>query len=197
MSGDAAAVDLWWLPLGAGGHFVRLNGKVFEAVAARRQRRRPQPLFHSALEVHLEGVTTVIEMGPVPRRGGPPAERGVVAGGPVGWGPLGRFALFRYEVRRWAGGAIPDRDEAVGGPRRMGDDPALARRVLELIPAVPTAVWGRDGLGTGDMWNSNSLIAWALARAGIDAGAVEPPEGGRAPGWRAGVVVAARDATHH
>jgi len=28
-----AAIDLYWLPLGAGGHSVRLNGKVFEAVA--------------------------------------------------------------------------------------------------------------------------------------------------------------------
>ena len=27
-------IDLYWLPLGAGGHSVRLNGRVFEAVAA-------------------------------------------------------------------------------------------------------------------------------------------------------------------
>ena len=26
-------VDLYWLPLGAGGHSVRLNGRVFEAAA--------------------------------------------------------------------------------------------------------------------------------------------------------------------
>ncbi len=194
MSDDAAWVDLWWMPLGAGGHFVRLNGRVFEAVAARRGRRRPQPLFHSALEVHEAGVTTVIEMAPVPRRAGPPAERGAVGGGPVGWAPLGRSALFRYEVRCWRGGTIPDKDEAVGGPRRMGEDASFARRVLELVPSVPRPVWGRDGLGTGDMWNSNSLTAWVLARAGVDAGAIAPPEGGRAPGWHAGVVVAARAA---
>ena len=30
-----SAVDLYWLPLGAGGHSVRLNGRVFEAVASR------------------------------------------------------------------------------------------------------------------------------------------------------------------
>ncbi len=192
MSGTAR-VDLLWMPLGAGGHFVRLNGRAFEAVAARREGRRAQPLFHSALEVEVDGETTVVEMAPVPRRGGPPAERGVVAGGPVGWGPLGRLALFRYEVRRWRGGTIPDRDEAVGGPVRMGDDPEFARRVLDLVPAVPAPVWGRDDLRTGDMWNSNSLVAWALARAGVDAGAISPPEGGRAPGWRAGVVMAARD----
>ena len=33
-----AAVDLYWLPLGAGGHFVRLNGRIYEALAARVRR---------------------------------------------------------------------------------------------------------------------------------------------------------------
>ena len=32
MNGPAGpAVDLYWLPLGAGGHFVRFNGRVYEA----------------------------------------------------------------------------------------------------------------------------------------------------------------------
>jgi hypothetical protein len=32
-AGDArATVDLYWLPLGAGGHFVRLNGHIYEAL---------------------------------------------------------------------------------------------------------------------------------------------------------------------
>ncbi len=30
-----ASIDLYWLPLGAGGHSVRLNGRVYEALAAR------------------------------------------------------------------------------------------------------------------------------------------------------------------
>ena len=42
------------------------------------------------------------------------------------------------------------------------------------------------------MWNSNSVIAWVIARSGIDAKSIQPPQGGRAPGWRAGVVVANR-----
>jgi hypothetical protein len=42
------------------------------------------------------------------------------------------------------------------------------------------------------MWNSNSVIAWLIARAGIPADAVAPPPGGRAPGWRSGLAVAAR-----
>ena len=45
----AASVDLYWLPLGAGGHSVRLNGRVYEAVAARLLRRAPRDLYHSAL----------------------------------------------------------------------------------------------------------------------------------------------------
>jgi len=31
--------------------------------------------------------------------------------------------------------------------------------VLETVARVPTPVWGRDELATGDMWNSNSVIA--------------------------------------
>jgi hypothetical protein len=34
-----AAVDLYWIPLGAGGHCVRFNGKVYEALVAARERR--------------------------------------------------------------------------------------------------------------------------------------------------------------
>jgi hypothetical protein len=37
--GQKGAVDLYWLPLGAGGNFVRLNGRLYEAVAARVQGR--------------------------------------------------------------------------------------------------------------------------------------------------------------
>jgi hypothetical protein len=47
------------------------------------------------------------------------------------------------------------------------------------------------------MWNSNSVIAWVIARSGIDAGSIKPPSGGRAPGWHAGLVLAARDGGSH
>ena len=43
-----ASVDLYWLPLGAGGHSVRASGRMFEAVAAALARRCC--LYHSALE---------------------------------------------------------------------------------------------------------------------------------------------------
>lgn len=51
------------------------------------------------------------------------------------------------------------------------------------VPSVPTAVWGRDELHAGEMWNSNSLISWLIVSAGLDASGVQLPERGRAPGW--------------
>ncbi len=47
-------------------------------------------------------------------------------------------------------------------------------------------------LRTGDMWNSNSVTSWVLARAGVDLDGFHPPGGGRAPGWSAGVTDAGR-----
>jgi hypothetical protein len=184
-------VDLYWLPLGAGVHSVRLNGRVFEAVAARLGRRPPCDLYHSALEVRVPEGRFVIEQAPIPDSNGG-AERGVVAEGAVGSPWAAHFRIFRYEVRRWCGGIIPDVDEAVESPQRLTDDPALAQRVLDLAPHVPMAVWGRDELAAGEMWNSNSIIAWLIARSGLDAESIRPPERGRAPGWRAGLVVARR-----
>ena len=185
-----AAVDLYWLPLGAGGHFVRLNGRVYEALASRLQQRPARDLYHSALQVELPEETFVIEQAPVHDWSG--KERGVVAEGAVGARWAGRFRIFRYEIRLWRGGHIPDVAEAVDSPRRLSDQEQFARRLLEVVPRVPTPVWGRDELGTGEMWNSNSVIAWAIARSGIDAESIQPPQGGRAPGWRAGAVVAHR-----
>jgi hypothetical protein len=185
-----AAVDLYWLPLGAGGHFVRLNGRVYEALAARLQRRPACDLYHSALQIELPEGTFVIEQAPVHDWSG--AERGVVAEGAVGARWAGRFRIFRYEIRLWRGGHIPDVAEAVDSPRRLSDHEQVARRVLNVVTQVPTPVWGRDELGTGEMWNSNAVIAWVIARTGIDAESIQPPQRGRAPGWRAGVVVAQR-----
>lgn len=183
-------VDLYWLPLGAGGHSVRLNGRVYEAVAARLERRPTCDLYHSALEVHVPEGRFVIEQTPVTDANG--AERGVVAEGAVGQRWAGRFRIFRYEIRRWRDGVIPDVAEAVGSPQRLSDDPRQAQRLFELVPSVPTPVWGRDELGVGEMWNSNSVISWLIARSGIAAETIPLPAGGRAPGWEAGLVVARR-----
>ena len=181
-------VDLFWLPLGAGGHSVRVNGRIYEAIAARLQGRRRYDLYHAALEIHLPEGQFVIEQAPVPDLQG--EERGVVVDGPVGSRWARRFRIFRYEIRVWRGGQIPDIAEAVDSPRRLTDDEGLARRVLEVVRDVPSLVWGRDEMATGEMWNSNSVIAWVIARSGLDARTVEPPANGRAPGWKAGLAVA-------
>ena len=148
-------------------------------------------LYHAALEVRTPQGRFVIEQAPVPR--GDPALRGVVAGGPVGSRRVGRLRIFRYEVRRWRDGVIPDVAEAVDSPRLLTDDPEDAQRVLDLIASVPTPVWGRDELGAGEMWNSNSMMSWVITRAGLDVASVQPPVGGRAPGWQAGITVAHRE----
>ena len=184
-----ASVELYWLPLGAGGHLVRWNGKMFEALAARRAGRRRCELFHAALEVNVPDGRFVIEQAPAWGAG---SGRGVVAEGPVGLRFLGHLRFFRYEIRRWRDGVIPDLAEAVDSPRRLDAEPMRAQRLLELVADVPTAVWGRDELGAGEMWNSNSVIAWLLATGGFEVDSIRPPAGGRAPGWAAGITVARR-----
>jgi hypothetical protein len=188
-----SSIDLYWLPLGAGDntHCVRTNGRLYERWCALRERRPAADLFHAALVVHLDGVRFTVEMAPVWSVG--QEDHGAVCEGPVGSRWLGRSRWFRYEVRSWRDGVIPDLDEAVDSPRRISDDSGMASTVLTLLPQFPTATWGRDELRTGDMWNSNSLVAWTLARAGAEITALCPPAGGRAPGWSAGLVVADRD----
>jgi hypothetical protein len=185
-----AAIDLYWLPLGAGGHCVRLNGHVYEAVAARLGRRPVCDLYHSALEVHAPEGRFTIEQTPIRTGDGP--ERGVVGTGSVGSRWAGFVPMFRYEVRCWRDGVIPNVREAVESPRRLSNDPEQANRLLALVPSLPLPVWGRNELRAGEMWNSNSVIAWLLARAGIEAESIRPPAGGRAPGWNAGLAVARR-----
>jgi hypothetical protein len=181
---------LYWLPLGAGGHFVRLNGRIYEAIASRLQRRAACDLYHSALQVEVPEGTFVIEQAPVHDWSG--KDRGVVAEGAVGSRWAGRLRIFRYEIRLWPGGHIPDVAEAVESPRRLTNDKDRARRVLDLVAGIPTPVWGRDELATGEMWNSNSVIAWVISRSGIDTESIHPPAGGRAPGWQAGLTIASR-----
>jgi hypothetical protein len=183
----AMSVDLFWLPLGAGGRSVRLNGRAYEAVDAALGRRPRRDLYHAALLVRTDAGTSAIEMTPTAGAGD-----GAVASGAVGSRLIGRSKLFRYDVRCRLGGRIPDLAEAVDSPRVLTEDSAVARRLLELVPLVPAATWGRDELRAGEMWTSNSVVAWLLVSAGVDVSAVRPPAGGRAPGWDAGVAVATR-----
>jgi hypothetical protein len=191
-----ASIEVYWLPLGAGGWFVRLNGRIWEAIHARWERHRPLDLYHTALVVRVpEGRFVVENCWPIPNADGP--ARGVLVEGPVGNRRLGRWRVFRYEVRRWPNGVIADADEAVASPQALSDDPVVARRLLKLVGCLPSPVWGRDELGTGEMWNSNSVIAWLLARSGLPTEAIRPPAGGRAPGWKAGLVTARRQQCSH
>ncbi len=161
-----AAVDLYWLPLGAGGHFVRMNGRIYEALVAWRARRPRRDLYHSALSVTVPAGRFVIEQAwPIPS--GEKGQRGVVAEGPVATRAACSPRFLRYEVRRWRDGVISDINEAVASPQRLTGDVVVAERLLALVPEVPTPVWGRD----------------------------EMPADGRAPGWDAGVILARRQET--
>ena len=191
---STASVDLLWLPLGAGDNsgLVLRSGRVFEAISARRERRLRLDLYHSALEVQLDGHRYAVEMTPVwalPND----VDRGVAATGSVGLAELGRARLFRYEIHAWRDGSIPDAAYAVGAPQRLSADRQHAQAVLRRLPLFPTLTWGRDEQATGDMWNSNSLTSWVLARSGHDISGIRLPVRGRAPGWAAVLIVAARE----
>ncbi|HEX5782019.1 MAG TPA: hypothetical protein VFX80_08860 [Solirubrobacteraceae bacterium] len=167
-------VDLYWIPLGAGGHSVRLTGLAYAAISGR-------DIYHAALIVDGHA----IEVAPVWA-----GDDAMVASGAVGSRLLGRWSLFRYGVCCRRDGTIPDLAEAVGGPHRVSSDPAAAHRILDAIATVPRPVWGRDELAAGEMWTSNSVVAWLLATAGLPAARLHPPPRGCAPGWRAGLVAA-------
>ena len=123
-SATDSGIDLYWLPLGAGGRSVRWNGRLFEAAMARREHRAAKDLYHSALAVRERGRRYVIEMAPVWNIDA--TERGVVCEGPVGTRWMGRYRLFRYEVRCWPDGLIPDVADAVDGPQRVSSDQTRA-----------------------------------------------------------------------
>jgi hypothetical protein len=57
-------VELYWIPLGAGGHCVHHCGVAFEAIEAARRRRRRYALYHAALVVKSDGDRSTIELAP-------------------------------------------------------------------------------------------------------------------------------------
>lgn len=184
----SAAVVLWWIPVGAGGRVVRHTSRWWELLQARLARRDPRPLFHAALEATVtDGTRYAIEM--APSWSGPAGmDRGVMVRGPVGLRILGRWRLFRYEVRCWASGTIPDRSYAVGGPVVLTTDSAKSQALVSSVPYVPSLTWGRTAGAGDDMWNSNSVVSWLLVTADVTVDGVVPPQGGWAPGWQAGIV---------
>ena len=190
MTSPPSAVDLYWIPLGAGGRLVRFNG---------RCSRRSPPLAgtgHDATSTTRSSSsrsTATATRSSWRRR---PTAIGSAGGwwrrGPSGAAISAGCPCSATRSVSWRGGTIGDLGEAVGGPRRLSRDPGLARRLLDLVPAVPAARLGADKLHTGEMWNSNSVIAWLIAGAGVATELVAPPAHGRAPGWQAGLAVARR-----
>jgi hypothetical protein len=136
--------------------------------------------------VWLDGDRVAVEMAPAWGEGS--GRPGVRVTGPVGLRGLGAIRWFRYEVRCTAGRDVPDAGRAVVVPLTARRSAAAA--LLDSLDGVPALTWGRDELGLGEMWNSNSLIASLIARAGLPHRA--PPQGGRAPGWAAGMRLAGR-----
>jgi hypothetical protein len=187
--GPTHGVEIYWLPLGVRGGWIRLCGMLYEALAALVARRARRDLYHSVLEVRAPSGRFVIEMGPAVDDD--LSSRGVVARGVVGAAWAAVLRTFRYEIRCWRGGTSAFAYAVES--RRLTDEGDVADRVLETIHDVPTPLWGRDQLRAGEMWTCNSVISWLVARTGLDSvGLVGPPAGGRAPGWHAGLVVGKR-----
>ena len=187
-SAPSGVADLWWIPVGAGGHFVVHTSRLWERIRAIRQGRMPRRLFHAALEIHVPDSHLLVEMAPAWGAGS--GSRGVVMTGPVGLRILGKSRLFRYEVRCWEDGILPDRAYAPEPPKRVPFPLESIVEIREQLRLVPIHVWGRDQQNAGDMWNSNSLIAWLLASVGSEASGMLPPARGVAPGWAAGIAAA-------
>jgi hypothetical protein len=112
----APAVDLYWIPLGAGGYVVRWSGKLYEALKASVEHRPPLDLYHSALQIWLPDDRFVIECAAILNLRG--EERGVVAGGPVGMSWLGPIPALPIRDPSLAGRLHPR-----SGPRGVGSGP--------------------------------------------------------------------------
>lgn len=182
------SVELLWLPVGAEtSRFQQASLRLWETLEAARCRRPRTALVHSALRVRTtDGTSFAIELTPEFQRGAAPP----TATGPVGLRLLGRLKLFRWALQCTPGGVFPDEQWATGDPMVLSTDCSTAEAILDLAREIPRYTWGRRRPGTGEMWTSDSVIAWLLVRAGIDLAGVGPPPGTRAPGWNAGMVVA-------
>ena len=115
------------------------------------------------------------------------SEKGLVFKGKlVGQLSAGKPGLFRYQMRCIRAETLPD-EAWVFSTSRLSSDCSLADRTVLAAGDVPPLTWGRRPRGCSEMWTSDSAISWLLRRVGIDAAAIKIPEGGRAPGWQAGL----------
>ena len=181
-------IDLYWIPVAAGTPWLqRASLRFWEAFEAARCQRPRATLYHSALKlVREQGDTCTLEVTPV-FSGSPEPP---LLTGPVGMGWAGKFRVFRYQLRLVKTESLPDEEFAVASPVRLADRCTVVQQLLELAPSVPRHTWGRRARGTREMWTSDSTVSWLLTRTGIDLSSVQPPAGGRAPGWQAGIDLA-------
>ena len=100
--------------------------------------------------------------------------------------------LFRYEVRRWRNGVIPDVACAIASPvpAARTDPRPVAQRVLELLSqlSIPAPVWGRTNCTRARCGTPTPSPPGCSPRA-----ATRPPASSRHPSGRApGLVRRAR-----
>jgi hypothetical protein len=183
-----AGIELYWIPVAAGtARLQRASLRVWETFEAARARRPRATLFHTALKLWpTGGEALTLELAPAFKGGTRPP----LASGPVGVRWADRWVLFRYELVLVPAPTLPDEQWAVDSPVRLTAEAATAARIIEIAPTVPGHTWGRRVTGTQEMWTSDSVVSWLLVRAGLDLSRVQPPAGGRAPGWDAGIDVA-------
>ena len=177
---------------------MRTSGRIYERLVALAARRRPRRLYHSALVATTEDGRVMIEMAPQPDDRGR-SDRGVVAEGAVGSRWLRPIRVFRYEVRCWPNGVIPDLAYAVASPVRVTDDPEQVRRSSASFrscrhPCGDGTNCASARCGTRTPWCRGSCpkpassIPLANLRSKVvrPAGtqALRPPEGHRRPGAR-------------
>jgi hypothetical protein len=103
--------------------------------------------------------------------------------GAVGSRLAGRYRLFRYEIRRWHDGVIPDIGEAVSSPVRVTQDLVQASLVLDLVESVPALVWDgtratRATCGIRTRWSHGCSLALASILAGYGRRPVVARRGG-------------------
>ncbi|MGE0602107.1 MAG: hypothetical protein AB7J35_22130 [Dehalococcoidia bacterium] len=180
-------VDIYWMPMAAGtASRVRLwSLAAWEALDAVAHRRSRKKLYHSALKVRTAaGENYTIELTPV--FGFEPAPPAMT--GPVGFRGADRVRWFRYQMRCVRADSLPDEEWSVS-QTRLSDDARIAESILVAAADVPPHTWGRRAKGTSEMWTSDSAISWLVRRVGLDAHAISIPQGGRAPGWVAGLEV--------
>ena len=104
----------------------------------------------------------------------------------------GIFGPWSYAIRVFRNGSIED-ETNIKETTVLSTDCDTARNIVQLARDVPLLDYGEKiGTKTGaaDRWSSNSVVSWILQKAGLDPANIDPPSGGIAPGWDAGITQA-------